>query len=70
MPDTAPPPLAHNWIAVTAPNGDQGFQCSRCKLTAIHLPVPKNCEQCPYIQPRIPTVGELLRSVRRHNAHA
>jgi hypothetical protein len=44
----AAPPAAHHWIAVTAPNGDCGFQCSRCKLTAISLPVPKECAHCPH----------------------
>jgi hypothetical protein len=43
-----PPPGSHDWIAVTAPNGDCGFQCSRCKLTAISLPVPKECAHCPH----------------------
>jgi hypothetical protein len=35
----------HDWRAVTAPNGDQGWQCQRCKLTAFTLPlrVPLPC---------------------------
>ena len=27
----------HEWLAVTAPNGDQGYQCINCSLTAITL---------------------------------
>lgn len=29
---------AHEWLAVTAPNGDRGFQCRLCRLTRITLP--------------------------------
>lgn len=25
----------HDWLAITAPNGDWGYQCIRCRLTAI-----------------------------------
>jgi hypothetical protein len=57
MPDAA---TIHDWIAVTAPNGDRGFQCSRCNLTAIHLPVPASLEHCPP-QPPIPTLAQLLQ---------
>jgi hypothetical protein len=57
----------HDWIAVTAPNGDRGFQCSRCKLTAIHLPVPASLERCPP-PPPIPTLAQLLHRVRHPDA--
>jgi len=56
MPDTAPADAtqhadSHDWHPVTAPNGDRGFQCARCRLTAISLPVPKSCEACPHTAP-------------------
>jgi hypothetical protein len=41
----------HDWLQVTAPNGDRGYQCQRCRLTAITLPVPAECRQCPYRDP-------------------
>ena len=40
--------MTHEWLAITAPNGDQGYQCQRCRLTAIHLPVPKSLQDCPF----------------------
>ena len=48
--------MAHEWLAITAPNGEQGYQCQRCRLTAIHLPVRSSCP--PKL---IPTLAELLR---------
>jgi hypothetical protein len=40
-------PDEHDWLQVTAPNGDRGYQCQRCRLTAISLPVPPECRCCP-----------------------
>jgi len=51
--------MAHEWLAITAPNGEQGYQCQRCRLTAIHLPVRSSCP--PKL---IPTLAELLRQAR------
>jgi hypothetical protein len=39
--------MEHDWRRVTAPNGDQGWQCARCKLTAITLPVHDGVAECP-----------------------
>jgi hypothetical protein len=52
--------MTHEWLAITAPNGEQGYQCQRCRLTAIHLPVRSSCP--PKL---IPTLAELLRQARR-----
>jgi hypothetical protein len=41
----------HDWAQVTAPNGDRGYQCRRCRLTAITLPVPPAVAHCPYPPP-------------------
>jgi hypothetical protein len=48
----------HEWLAITAPNGEQGYQCQRCRLTAIY-PVRSSCP--PKL---IPTLAELLRKTR------
>lgn len=39
----------HHWLAVIAPNGDRGYQCVRCRLTAISLPVPASVAPCPHL---------------------
>jgi hypothetical protein len=57
--------MAHEWLAITAPNGEQGYQCQRCRLTAIHLPVRSSCP--PKL---IPTLAELLDEVHRKQAAA
>jgi hypothetical protein len=57
--------MTHEWLAITAPNGEQGYQCQRCRLTAIHLPVRSSCP--PKL---IPTLAELLDEVRRKQAAA
>jgi hypothetical protein len=57
--------MAHEWLAITAPNGEQGYQCQRCRLTAIHLPVRSSCP--PKL---IPTLAELLDKVHREQEAA
>ena len=57
--------MAHDWLAITAPNGEQGYQCQRCRLTAIHLPVRSSCP--PKL---IPTLAELLDKVHREQEAA
>ena len=47
-PVTSPEPQTHSWLAVSTRNGDQGFVCTRCWLTAVSLPVRESLNHCPY----------------------
>jgi hypothetical protein len=37
----------HAWLLVTAPNGDQGWRCARCRLTTITMTDRLREEICP-----------------------
>lgn len=57
--------MEHDWLKVRARNGDEGYVCQRCRLTAIHLPVRSSCP--PKL---IPTLAELLDEVHREQEAA
>jgi hypothetical protein len=59
--------MDHDWLAFTAPNGDQGYQCQRCRLTTGRIPVPASITCPPKL---IPTLAELLDKVHREQAAA
>ena len=40
--------MEHDWLKVRTRNGDEGYVCLRCWIAAIHLPVPKSLEDCPF----------------------
>ncbi len=55
----------HDWLLVTAPNGDLGFVCRRCQMTALRLPVPAIVSSCPCAQPDYDAVMAALAKERR-----
>ena len=59
--------MDHDWLAFTAPNGDQGYQCQRCRLTTSRIPVPASITCPPKL---IPTLAELLDKVHREQEAA
>ncbi len=68
QPPEVPATDQHQWEPFTAPNGDRGFVCRQCRLTAIHLPVAPPVWACP-ARPT-PTLAELLAEVRAARSRA